>query len=92
MFLDWLASLGATVPDLFIFILGFGVALLVLEQRSQIKSLRYKYNVLNTWAFAADKMVKLNSLKTGNSQGDFMLDWDSIPTLQEKVNVKQSIK
>ena len=43
------------------------------------KSLDYKYNVINTWVFAADKHIKLNGLKGGNSIGDVMLDWDGVP-------------
>jgi len=51
------------------------------------KDLSYKYSVLNTWVFAADKIGKFNMLKTGNSQGDVMLDWEGVPTLREKVDV-----
>ena len=57
---------------------------IILYILREIKDLKYKYNTLNTWAFAADKHIKLNALKTGNSQGDFMLDWDSVPTLTDK--------
>ena len=86
MDLNWLIELGATVPDMIIVLMGMGVLLMVIEQRKHIKSLKYKYDVLNTWAFAADKMIKLHMLKAGNSQGDFMLDWDGIPTLRNKYN------
>lgn len=82
-----LSKLDPSISDLFIVLLVVGLFFWVRDLKIQIKDTRYKYNVLNTWAFAADKMLKLHMLKTGNSQGDFMLDWDSIPTLQEKVNV-----
>lgn len=52
--------------------------------KKQFKDVHYKYTVINTWAFSADKMMKLNMLKTGNSQGDVMLDWDSVPTLNKE--------
>jgi len=52
--------------------------------KDQYKDVNYKYNVLNTWAFFADKTLKLNGLKCGNSQGDVMLDWDSVPTLNDR--------
>lgn len=57
-------------------------ALLILAVSYLFKrqnDLYYKYNALNTNVFGLDKHTKYNGFKTGNSQGDFMLDWDGIP-------------
>lgn len=65
--------------------------LVIIYLLRELKCVKYQYNVLNTWAFAADKLMKLDMLKTGNSQGDVMLDWDSVPK-QEKALIIKLIK
>jgi len=85
-----LKELGATPAVILIFVMGImfaSYAVIRDKQKSKLieklfaenKDLRYTYNVLNTWAFYADKTLKLNGLKCGNSLGDVMLDWDSVP-------------
>ena len=93
---DWIA-LGATPAVIMIFVMGMGWASFSYfmmrqltkrhekekeRQKELYDSLKYKYDVINTWAFCADTILKLNKLKCGNSQGDVMLDWDGVPDLQ----------
>jgi len=90
-----LISLGATPAVWVVFGMGIAVVLYfsidrmymkkyhraeMIVLKEQYKDVSYKYGVLTTWAFHADKTLKLNSLKCGNSQGDVMLDWDGVGT------------
>jgi len=84
---DWIptfiADIGPTNAIVLMFFMGCGVVLWVMsinrKLTKDIKDLTYQRNVINMWAFAADKHIKLNGLKSGNSQGDVMLDWDGVP-------------
>lgn len=84
---DWIPTfiteIGPVNAIILMFIMGMGVVLWVISIKKkhdkEIKDLIYQRNVINMWAFAADKHMKLNGLKSGNSQGDVMLDWDGIP-------------
>lgn len=85
-----MAYLNATPAVVVVCMMGFMFSLYVIvkfrgqQKRNdrlfkELKDVTYKYNVINTWAFAADKHIKLNGLKCGNSQGDVMLNWDGVP-------------
>ena len=68
------------------------IALLILAVSYLFKllnKLQYNYNALNTIVFSLDKHTKHNGVKTGNSQGDFMLDWDGIPETFNEPHARQ---
>jgi len=97
----YFVRIGASDFDLlFVFIIALALVVLwgvrahdvkrfrMLREKDlkEVKQLKYELSVINAWAFAADKQIKLNGLKCGNSQGDKMLDWDGVPTLNDTVN------
>lgn len=97
MFLDWLVSLGASFPDLVMFLMGIGVLLVVLDnrkdnkiQKKETKELREKYHQVDKLSYGTAIAVQtwtgiqlINESVTGD--GDHSLN-RHIPTLREKVN------
>ena len=95
--LDWMVSMGATVPVLIMFLMGVGVFLVLLDtrkdlriERQDIKDLRNKYHQLDKLTYGTAIAVQtwtgiqlINESVTGD--GDHSL-YRHIPTLQEKVN------
>ena len=81
--LNWLISIGGSPVDALLMFFIVGILMMWWNQKrgrdAEIKDLTYKYTTLNAWAFGIDGHTKYNRLKTGNSQGDFMLNWDGVP-------------
>ena len=89
--LDWLVSIGGSPID--VLLMGIIIAGFVMQWNqkriwnAEIKDLTYKYDTLNTNVFSIDKHTGHNGFKRGNSQGDFMLDWDGKPEKLVTVNM-----
>jgi len=87
--LDWLVSMGATVPVIIIFLMGMGVFFLVLDIRKDTKANREKYHQLDKLSYGTAIAVQtwtgiqlINESVTGD--GDHSLN-RHIPTLKDKV-------
>ena len=78
--LNWLISIGGSPVDALLMFFIVGILTMWWAQKrgrdAEIKALTYKFDTLNTNVFSMDKHTGHNGFKRGNSQGDFMLDWD----------------
>ena len=88
---DLLITIGATPVDIILLLSIIGREWAGYYHRKlkneEIKDLTYKYETLNTNVFSIDKHTSHNGFKRGNSQGDFMLDWDGKPEKLMTVNM-----
>lgn len=76
-------ALNMTVEQL----IGALIILAIAYMFKRQNDLYLKYNTLNTLVFDIDKHTKNNGAKSGNSMGDFMLDWDGVPEKLVTVNM-----
>lgn len=89
MFLDWLVSLGASFPDLVMFLMGIGVFLVLLDTRKDLKIERQDLKDLRKSQHELDKELREKYHRVdalGYGTGIAVQAWTGIQLLNESAN------